>query len=603
MKRRRIVWQLFPSYLLITLISILVVTIFTASMLHSFFMSETEDNLAARARLIEPEILTLIEKSQPDTLNDVVRTLGHRSDTRITIIHPDGVVLADSEHDPLEMDLHNNRPEVKTALRGETGSSRRFSATLQTDMMYVAVPLFHNDTVFAIIRTSKSLKSVNDTIRVLLITIGIGSLIVALAAAGISWINARRISQPLEQMKLYARRVAAGDREGRLPEEGGEEVAALAEAINLMLIQLDDRIRVIERTRNEQDAVFASISDGVLAVDAEGLLISINKAAARMFSLKRSKVRGRTVRDVIEHSDLRNFIGKSLQTEDEVEDELLLGDLDPRYIQIHGRPLMDEDGRIMGAVVVLNDVTRLRRLEKARRDFVANVSHELRTPVTSIIGYIETLEETVCEDPDAARQFLQIVLRQSERLERIIEDLLSLARIERDAEGLGIELVEANLDDVMNSALTSIDQVAKSHQMTIVKEGQKGVHAVVNPPLIEQALINLLTNAIKYSDNGTTVLVRVIEKKKRILLQVADEGVGIAQEHLPRVFERFYRVDKGRSRAEGGTGLGLAIVKHIALAHGGTVSLESEIGVGTTFTLEIPKSEHLINQLDLLESL
>ncbi len=603
MKRRRIVWQLFPSYLLITLISILVVTIFTASMLHSFFMAETEDNLAARARLIEPEILTLLETSQPDSLNQVVRTLGHRSDTRITIIRPDGVVLADSEHDPHEMDLHNNRPEVKTALHGETGSSRRFSATLQTDMMYVAVPLLHDEKVFAIIRTSKSLKSVNDTIRVLLITIGLGSLIVALAAAAVSWVNARRISQPLEQMKLYARRVAAGDREGRLPEEGGEEVAALAEAINLMLIQLDDRIRVIERQRNEQDAVFTSISDGVLAVDAEGLLISINKAAARMFSLKRSKVRGRTVRDVIENSDLRNFIGKSLQTEDEVEDELLLGDLDPRYIQIHGRPLRDEDGRSMGAVVVLNDVTRLRRLEKARRDFVANVSHELRTPVTSIIGYIETLEETVYEDPEAARQFLQIVLRQSERLERIIEDLLSLARIERDAEGLGIELEEANLDDVMNSALTSVEQIAKSHRTTIVREGEKGVRAVINPPLIEQALINLLTNAIKYSDNGTTVRVRVMDKKKRILLEVEDEGVGIAQEHLPRVFERFYRVDKGRSRAEGGTGLGLAIVKHIALAHGGKVSLDSEIGVGTTFTLELPKSEHLINQLDLLESL
>ncbi len=588
MKRRRLIWQLYPSYLLITLLSLLAVTIYTASTLQSFFVHETAENLKARARLIEPEMINLLVLADYDSLQTNARQHGQRSETRITVILPDGIVIADSDQNPERMDPHDDRPEVVAALDGTTGSSTRFSSTLKEEMMYVALPVYHDGKLLAILRTSKSLKSVNQTINMLLVNIGIGSLIVAIAATIISWVNARWISKPLERMRLRALRIAAGDRSGRLAEEGSEEISTLANAINLMLIQLDDRIRFIEQQRSEQDAVFSSISDGVLAIDANGLLLTMNTTAASMLELKHSNVRGRPVRDAIQNKGLRQFIMRTLKTNDEVEDEILLGELDPRYIQTHGCPLRETDGRTMGAVVVLNDVTRLRHLEKARRDFVANVSHELRTPVTSIIGYVETLQDTPVEDTEATERFIEIIRRQSDRLEKIIEDLLSLARIERDAEGSEIELYEVSIDDVIANSLGFVKQLATARNVDIQVNIESAVDATLNQALIEQAVVNLLTNAIKYSDVGTSVQVHVLEMKKRVMIQVKDHGVGIASEHLPRIFERFYRVDKGRSRAEGGTGLGLAIVKHIALAHGGTVHVESELGVGSEFTISIP---------------
>lgn len=603
MNRRRLLWQLYPSYLLITLLSLLAVTIYTARTLESFLLDETKSNLEARARLIEPEITMLLRDGLFERLEQVVRVLGERSGTRITIIRPDGIVLADSEKDPATMDNHGDRPEVVVALQGGAGSSTRFSDTLLQDMMYVAIPLHDGDgELFAIVRTSESLQAITDAIQVLLVSIAIGSLIVAVLAAIVSWVSARRISLPLERMKLRARRIAAGDMSGRLPEEGSEEVAALAAAINLMLIRLDDRIRIIERQRREQQAVFASISDGVLAVDAGGRLLTVNRAAARMFDLRRSQVRGRTIHEVIRNETLRRFILESLRTEQELEDEIMLGELDPRYIQVHGRPLRDENAVSMGAVVVLNDVTRLRRLEKARRDFVANVSHELRTPVTSIIGYVETLAEAK-EDPADFERFIGVVRSQSDRLAAIIEDLLSLARIERDAETRGIERYETTVREIVDSAVASVEQIAETRRIRIELDVPGGIRALLNPPLVEQALVNLLSNAIKYSEAGTTVRVNVDRTETHVHIRVADEGVGIEQIHLPRLFERFYRVDKGRSRKEGGTGLGLAIVKHIALAHGGRVGVESTPGKGSVFSIYLPVSETQIRQLSLLETM
>ena len=600
MRRRRLLWQLYPSYLLITLFSLLAVTAYFTRSLRSFYENETVSNLEARARLLEHEVDERLAMDGYGDIDELVKILGTRSQTRITIILPDGKVIADSEKDPETMDNHSHRPEVLTALAEKRGSSSRYSDTIHLKMMYVAVPLIKNGEVEAIVRTSTPISVIDKTMSQIYGRLIIAWLVIGVLAAWVSWVNARRISHPLEEMRMRARRIAGGDLSGRLPIEGSEEVGALAEAMNQMAEQMDDRIRTILRQRREQKAVFASISDGVLAIDADGLLISINRTAANLFGVDRKQVRGHTIQEVISNHDLRYFVVQALRTTDDVEDELYLEDSD-RFLHAHGRPLRDEFGKSMGAVVVLNDVTRLRRLEQTRRDFVANVSHELRTPVTSIKGFVETLKDGALDDPDAARRFIDIIARQASRLDAIIEDLLSLARIERDAEREQIHLDEAPLAEIIRHAVIAVEPIAKTKDIHIQIHCVDSLSAFVNPPLLEQAIVNLVENAIKYSGEGTPVEVTAVQSDGEIQIRVTDRGAGIAAEHLPRLFERFYRVDKGRSREVGGTGLGLAIVKHIMIAHGGHVDVDSTPGEGSIFTLHIPENQEQAHQLSLLQ--
>ena len=601
MKRRRFIWQLFPSYLLITLLSLAAVTAYGSRSLHKFFLRVTVEDLESRAILLRPEIEKLLSESKPVEIDKLCKELGGNSKTRITVILPDGKVIGDSEKDPAEMDNHRHRPEVEEVIEGEVGSSSRFSNTLHLKMMYVAVPLHIDNAVFGVLRTSTPVTVIDRTVDEIYKRIAFGGIIIALLAAWISWVNARRITHPLELIRQRAQSIADGDLSGELPTEGPEEVVSLAEAMNQMATQLEDRIQTILRQRKEQKAVFSSISEGVLAVDENGLLISINRGAARLFEVDRKLVRGKTVQEVIANLDVRLFIVNALSTLGELEDEIILDESgDPRYLQAHGRPLVDEAGQSMGAVVVFNDVTRLRRLEHARRDFVANVSHELRTPVTSIKGFIETLRDGALEHPEDARRFVDIISRQADRLDAIIEDLLSLARIERDAENLDIELSEESLEEVIRSAVIAVTPQAKAKNIPIEIHCASEIRAIINAPLFEQAIVNLIDNAVKYSGSEEPITIEVMDSEKEIELHVIDRGPGIQPEHLPRLFERFYRVDKGRSRQVGGTGLGLAIVKHIALAHGGNITVESTLGTGSNFTLHLPKSKKN-KQLNLLK--
>ncbi|MDQ7785885.1 MAG: ATP-binding protein, partial [Desulfomonilaceae bacterium] len=268
-------------------------------------------------------------------------------------------------------------------------------------------------------------------------------------------------------------------------------------------------------------------------------------------------------------------------------DIVIVGDSDV-YLQAHGTRLIDAQGTSIGALIVLNDVTRLKTLETIRRDFVANVSHELKTPITSIKGFLETLEEGAINDPEHAGQFLKIIIRHTDRLSAIIEDLLSLSRIERDAEKGEIALEKTPIRDVFDSVKRAVRSRAKHHDITLEYEADESAVARINPTLLEQAVVNLVDNALKYSEPNSTVWIVSERRNSEVLIRVKDEGCGIPREHLARIFERFYRVDKARSRKVGGTGLGLAIVKHIANAHGGRVEVESSPGKGSTFSIRLP---------------
>jgi two-component system phosphate regulon sensor histidine kinase PhoR len=299
-------------------------------------------------------------------------------------------------------------------------------------------------------------------------------------------------------------------------------------------------------------------------------------------------VEGKKVKEIVKYKELRKIITHAIKTNELIEDEIVIPP-DDRYVQLHGTMLKNENGDTIGALVVLNDVTRLRRLEVVRRDFVANVSHEIRTPLTSIKGFIETLLDGAIEEPDTAKRFLKIMIKQANRLNSIIEDLLTLASIEESEKRQTVQFTEAKIKKVIHSALSVCLPRAQNKNINLEVKGDDKIKLVMNAPLFEQALVNLIDNAIKYSAENTSVEIESLTKNDEFIICIKDQGIGIAKSQLPRIFERFYRVDKARSRTLGGTGLGLAIVKHIAKIHNGRVTVESEVGKGSIFKFIIPR--------------
>jgi two-component system phosphate regulon sensor histidine kinase PhoR len=466
---------------------------------------------------------------------------------------------------------------------------------VQQKMMYVAIPVTDNGRVTGCVRASLSMARIDKTQQSIIAqVIGI-ALAVAFGAALISLWIARRITRPLEEMRNGAQRFANGELTGRLPLYRSEELAGLAGAMNQMASQLNERIRTVVGQRNEQEAVLASMIEGVLAIDLEEKILRINQAAASLLDLQPDAAIGRRIQEVLRKPDLQKFVTEALQSKYPLEAEMrLMIRGEERFLQTHGAPLRDASGQEIGVLVVLNDITRLQRLENIRRDFVANVSHELKTPITAIKGSVETLQHGALEEPASAPRFLDIIARQADRLNAIIEDLLALSRIEQEEEKAGIQLAPTAVSNVINSALQACQVKARDKQVQLAVDCPDELQCLASAPLLEQALINLVDNAIKYSSEGGEVKLFAKAVDNGLEIAVRDFGCGIDREHLPRLFERFYRVDKARSRKQGGTGLGLAIVKHIIQAHGGEVRVDSTPGEGSTFTilLPAPQSNH-----------
>ena len=591
---RRLFWRIYATYLIVVLLATAAVGVLTIRSAREFYLDHTRSELQSRAALVREEVAPLAG-TRASEIEPLVRRLGSASSTRVTIIAVDepgearGVVIAESETPPEEMENHSDRPEFKTAADGGVGSSIRYSHTLNEDMMYVAVPLENAGRVEAVVRVAMPLTAVNEALGSLYRSIALAAVAVALAAAVIGWFVSSRISRPMHEVRDGAARFAAGDFGGKLAVPRTEEFAAVAESLNTMAEQLDEKIRAITRERNEREAVLASMVEGVVAVDPEGRVIALNDAAARLLQLDATDVRGRAIEEVARDPELQRVIADALAGQAPTETDLTayLGH-EERFLQAHGARLHAGDEGV-GALVVLNDVTRLRRLEAVRRDFVANVSHELKTPVTSIKGFVETLLDGALDDPDVAPRFLRIIAGQADRLNSIIEDLLALSSLEGANDGLGPPLLEAALGDVLHAAADVCAPRAEARRARIVVDAPGELMVRMNPALLEQAVVNLIDNAVKYGPEGGTVRVGADTLAGEPVVSVADEGPGIPREHLPRLFERFYRIDKARSRDMGGTGLGLAIVKHIAQVHGGRVTVESAVGGGSVFRLHLPR--------------
>jgi two-component system phosphate regulon sensor histidine kinase PhoR len=599
MAKRRLIWRLYPSYLIITILALVLVAWYSSHSLRSFYYAEVARDLKSRTQLAAREVLVALSRKDYEEVDRLCKTLGKTADMRLTVILPDGQVVGDSDKQPARMENHSDRPEFIEAMKGQTGRSVRFSNTLGKNMMYVAVGLKEKDTTVAVIRGSLSVIAVDKALADIYAKITWAGLVIAVLAAGVTLLLSRKITRPIEQMKDAAKRFASGQLDHRVPVPDSEELAELAGALNETADRLRKTIETITNQKNQLEGILSSMAEGVIAVDSDGRVMSINKKAAQLLEIDGNSAMGHSIEEAIRNPDIQRFTRYTLATSSPTEEDIVLPAKQPVSIRVRGTYLTDHQGNKSGAVVVLSDMTRMHRLENIRRDFVANVSHELRTPITSIKGFVETLLDGAINEPEQAQRFLKIIADHTDRLMAIIDDLLSLSRLEENGQTRIISMEHLKVKPVLESAIELSGPKAGEKKITIKLDCEDDIEVLMNPTLLEQAVFNLVDNAIKYSPAESTVQITAGRSEKEIMIFVKDFGCGIEKPHLERIFERFYVVDKARSRKLGGTGLGLAIVKHIVNLHGGKVSVESTPGQGSTFTIHLPVKQSLQRPAEL----
>jgi two-component system phosphate regulon sensor histidine kinase PhoR len=589
MKQKRLIWHIYPNYILLTIAVLICLGWYVSVVLKNFYYDQTAGDLAARAELVAEQLHGQFDLSKNVQLSSLLKRLGETSNTRITLTNKDGVVLADSHEDATRMQNHGTRPEIIAAVDGGTqGRSVRFSHTLGQTLMYIALPFVEDGQIIGSVRTAISVTNIDETLHDVHRKLLLAAIVIIILAAPISWWLSRRICSPLEQMTIAAQRFSQGQLDLPLVASGSIETSRLARALNTMGDELSQRIQQEVEQRREIEAILGCMVEGIIAIDNDEHVIRMNASANKIFGIDPIIETGRPIQEMIRHSGLLSFVAQALNLQEPLEDELTLAGKDKRYLHVQAVPLTGKKDKRIGVLIVLHDLTRLRQLESVRRDFVANVSHELKTPITAIRGAVETLIDEEGFDQDCQR-FLQSIFKQSERLNALVEDLLDLSRIEQGVNQGGWEREYVAIEPLIKDALNGCETLLLQKQSQIKIECPEELRGRVNAPLLEQAVINLLSNAIKYGVKGAEVIVRARELSTEILIEVEDFGPGIASEHLSRLFERFYRIDQARSRDMGGTGLGLAIVKHIANAHQGRVVVESRVGQGSIFSIFLPK--------------
>ena len=587
MFKRKIIWQLFPSFVIVIVLAVTAVTLFITFSMKKFYFAEVSGELQARTQLIKDRFGAPAFLANSPAVDSLCKYLGAVSSTRITIILPSGEVIGDTDEDPAKMENHQNRPEIQQALAGEIGSARRYSHTRHEMMLYSATRILDDNQVLGVIRVALPITALDKEFAAIYPRIIFDGIVMVFLAGLLSYFISRRFSKPIERMTNISEEFASGNFNHKLQPGNSIEIDKLAQAMNRMATQLDNKIQTVIGQRNELEAVLSSMVEGVLAFDTAERLVNLNKAAARILDIDINQAKGHYIQEVIRNPQLQAFVKKILRGGESSEEEITIQRKGDRVLQMHGTILNSEKGENFGALIVLNDITHMRHLENIRRDFVANVSHELKTPITSIKGFIETLRDGAIGDSDDASRFLDIIARQSDRLNAIVEDLLVLSKIE-EAEKTEIPLEIGDLKDIIQNAVDACALKIREKNIAFSLDCSAEIQCQINPQLLEQAIVNLLDNAIKYSEKDGTVELSSKSSDNEAIISVRDWGVGIEKKHLPRLFERFYRVDKGRSSELGGTGLGLAIVKHIVIAHHGYVGVESLVGKGSVFTIHLP---------------
>lgn len=544
------------------------------------FYSEIKSQLFINKAVLESSL----SGKMPVDLQDTAGVIGKALSLRVSVIGMDGRLLGDSGLTPellLAADNHAGRPEVADALRNGFGTSRRFSHTLRRQMLYMAAP-FGKGEVSGVLRFSVPERQAASLGRRGVNVAGAGLILILFSSLFITFVTSVYVSRPLVSISRTAELMAKGDLSRKALVNSGDEIGDLAASLNSLAEEIKGRIDGISSEKAKLDAVLASMFEGLVVTDEQEKVVLMNPSLRRLFSVKEDP-QGSKLIEVLRNIAVQEMADKIiLEKERLVTGEIRVFVPEEKVLRVNGVPIIRR-GRLEGAVMVFHDITELRRLEKVRQDFVANVSHELRTPLSSIKGYAETLLDGAVEDKGHAREFIGIIHQESDRLANLINDLLDLARIESG----NMELSKAPFD-VLAVAKRAVESMGGQARAKSIKLGITAFSGVL--PLavgdefgFRQVLTNLLDNALKYTPEGGGVTISVEAAGGFLQVNVADTGIGISPADIPRIFERFYRVDKARSRNQGGTGLGLSIVKHIVESHGGEVFVESEVGQGSTF--------------------
>jgi len=580
--------KLVLSYILIIFISLGLIAFFLDKNLEENYLKGLESSLVNQAKLIESQ---LPEKSLGNSpgLELFIKNLSSKIGCRITIIDGQGKVLADSEKpysEVLTMENHARRPEVQSALNGITGQDTRYSSTLKIDMLYLAYPLKAGEGITGVIRLAMPLTQVQHMLVKIRREIFFSVLLALILAYVLSSILTAGITRPINKIIHVSRRISSGDFSPRVLHNSEDEIGELASVLNKMAQDIEDKIKEIEKQNQHLKAVFQGMVEGIIVIDKASRIISLNEATEKIFNIKKHDVDGKIFLEAIRNNDISDVINTVLEKGEFISRELTLVWPVQKIFQINAAPIFEHKA-IVGCILVIHDVSQIRQLENMRRDFVANVSHELKTPLTSIKGFIETLLAGAIDDKENSRQFLNIILKHADRLDNLVSDLLSLSHLESRE----IKLIKEDADicQLIKKVISGFGSQLDKKNIKIINEVQGSVLIKADKDRIEQVLTNLIDNAIKFNKDGGSIKVFTQDFSDKLKIIVEDSGVGISSRDIPRIFERFYRVDKARSRELGGTGLGLSIVKHIVELHSGAVGVESTEGLGSKFWFFLPK--------------
>ncbi len=541
---------------------------------HDLYQQTLSDDLKSLAFTLQDSVAQSMERGNPDSLDGIIKHLGKQLRTRITVIDPKGVVLADSDENPRAMENHRNRPEVREALEGRIGRSTRFSSTTNQEAVYVAIPLGPEGTPKGVLRVSLFLRDSRfpPGLTARMVRIGLLLSFLALIAA---FLISRSISRPIKDLTAASERLAAGDFDTRVFLQRNDEFRSLADTFNSMSREIKTAFEGLNRQRAELESIIDSLKEGLIVINKRGEIVYCNESLKSIIG-RESIAEGELYWEALGQPQFMELVEKARSGRINPLEEV---EIDGKAFLCSATGVKSEDE----IVLVLHDITSMKELERIKRDLVSSVSHELRTPLTSIKGFAETLEEEVDEKN---RHYVEIIRRNTDRLINIVRDLLLLSQMEEA--GAEIEVEQVDLKGLAEQTVRIFDGQAKEKGLGLKLEIEPDLPAIPADPFkIEQILINLLDNAIKYTDRGEVRLF-LHREDRSVVIEVHDTGIGIPKSKVSRIFERFYVVDKSRSRQTGGTGLGLSIVKHIVLLHGGEITVRSEPGQGSAFLVRLP---------------
>jgi len=576
--KNRLFFRILISYFVVILLVAIILGFLSARQIRLHETQQIEESLLNHARLAA--LLSLPEMQKQ------IEHLGQVARARVTVINAGGSVLADSQGDAPHMEAHLNRPEVEEARIRGYGKAIRRSHTLQVDMLYVAVVLRKGEAIQGYVRMARPLHEVENAVDLMYVSLYHAIGFALLPALLIALLYTRKISRPIREMRDYTRAVRQGALPGTLLVDTPDELGQVAEDINYLVTEYREKIRLANEEKGKLESALASMVEGILILDTRNRIESCNRGMESILGYPQTDILGKTLLEAFLNVDLRNSLDRFRRNREPVLQEISLGGKHTRIVDVSVSAIQDLPDGEEKTILVFHDVTQLKKLEQMRTDFVANVTHEIRTPLTAIIGFIQTLLDGAMEDRETARKFLRTIANNAERLSRLVDDLLTLSSIELNEASLNLEALP--VDALVRTVLPMVEAAAGEKKIRLsVAAPQPVPNILADRDRATQVLLNVLTNAVKFTPVGgsVTVVSHEDEKGNYVVLKVTDTGIGIPSREIPRLGERFYRVDKTRSRELGGTGLGLSIVKHLMEAHGGEMRIASTLGKGTTVSL------------------